>query len=134
MPFTPATDATVYSVQAAVAWMGGANSSLISLNADAGGLPGAALETWPVTGLPKFVGSCCYVPAFYSTSGVAVTAGTQYWVVAGTTSANPTFNGSWYFAADAKQGVFAVNLNQTGWVQYTGTLGAFAVYGLGAPQ
>jgi hypothetical protein len=74
--------------QVAVSWInaGGKYTNVIlSLNEDNGGVPGAVLEKWwAQIGRNKFVaGSCCAVTTKRST-GIPVTAGTQYWVVVST--------------------------------------------------
>lgn len=132
MPFTPATDSTVYAVQLAISTLGGTDRASVSLNADSGGVPGAVLQSWTAENLGLFQSQCCELPIFFAVPGVAVQAGLQYWVVAAPAQDAPSFNGAWYFAPNQGQGLTAYNLDETGWLPYVGPVGAFAVFGLPA--
>ena len=46
-------------------------------------MPGKALKTWNVSGLPRF-GTCCTLVVRSDSSGIRVSAGQQYWVVLST--------------------------------------------------
>ena len=93
LPFKPAQSSHAQALQAAVSWCStacsgitsaGANQVNLSLYADNGsGLPGTLLAG-PVTvkNLPTF-GTCCTI-AKASIPSTALTAGTQYWIVADT--------------------------------------------------
>jgi hypothetical protein len=100
LPFTPTADAHVYLVGAAVQYAGsGANQVNLSLYSDANGIPGTLLaRPVTVTNLPTF-GTCCTLAEAAFTAGVAVTAGTQYWVVANTPTSGTgsDFEGVWAF-------------------------------------
>lgn len=85
IPFTPKSNSTVMQAQAALQENnGGTNSNQINLSiySDASGTPGTLL-TGPVTitNLPNW-GTCCTLAIANFTPTVAVTAGTQYWLVA----------------------------------------------------
>jgi hypothetical protein len=84
VPFTPKSNAHVSQVNVPLAYNGsGANQVNINIYGDSNGVPGALL-VGPITAfnLPDF-GTCCTLvgAAFQS---LAVTGGTQYWVVANT--------------------------------------------------
>lgn len=92
MPFKPKSNSHVSQVQAALKWKSGFNQVNLSLWDDVSGLPGKLLAG-PVTvkNLP-LEGTCCGV-AKANFTGVAVTAGTQYWVVVDPGSTD--FTGAW---------------------------------------
>ena len=100
MPFTPKADAHVSQVQVAVEYVKGANQVNLSIYADSGGAPGTLLAG-PVTvmNLPA-AGTCCTL-AVANFAPVAVTTGTQYWVVADTplTGTGSDFVGGWGWIA-----------------------------------
>ena len=101
LPFTPATNAHVREVRAALSYIntGGATQVNLSIYSDASGVPGTLLAG-PVTltNLPEF-GTCCTLPLAVLTTPLAVTAGTQYWIVADTptTGTGDDFYGVWEF-------------------------------------
>jgi hypothetical protein len=84
--FTPGADHTVTRIEVAVGYsQGRTNGVVLSLNRDNNGVPGKALKTWNVSGLPRF-GTCCSLVVRSDNSGVPVNAGQQYWVVLSTNS------------------------------------------------
>jgi hypothetical protein len=120
LPFTPKANSHVSEVEVAVQYQGsGANQVNLSIYGDSGGAPGTLLAG-PVTvsNLSTF-GTCCTL-TIASFTPVAVTAGTQYWVVADTpaTGTGSDFAGVWDF-------VF-VNIPQafnpgSGWIGFQGS-------------
>ncbi|HEY1676865.1 MAG TPA: choice-of-anchor R domain-containing protein [Candidatus Sulfotelmatobacter sp.] len=100
LPFTPKTDATVHEVMASLVYNGsGANQINLSLYSDANGVPGTILagpET--VKNLPSF-GTCCKMASWSLSTPLAVSAETQYWIVADTPASGPgsDFYGAWNF-------------------------------------
>jgi hypothetical protein len=120
MPFTPKSNSTVMEVEAAVQYGGsGANQVNLSLYGDSGGVPGTLLAgPQTVANLPHF-GSCCTLTIWKLATGVKVTGGSQYWVVADTPASGvgSDFFGNWDF-------VFRTHLTgmNTGshWYQFTG--------------
>jgi hypothetical protein len=125
MPFTPKSDSHVSQVQAALKWKSGGNQVSLGLFGDAGGVPGNQLAgPVTVTNLPA-EGTCCGVAKANFTTSVAVTAGTQYWVVAVAGSAD--FTGAWDWVIT--KNVFAYY--QIGWLsqQVATQTPAGAVYG-----
>src|SRR5262245_45346163 len=81
--FTPDTDHMVTKIQVAAGWSDGTNGIVISLNEDTNGIPGTALKTWNVSGLP-FFGTCCTLLKVSSRIGIPVSGGQQYWVMLST--------------------------------------------------
>ena len=92
--FTPGANATVTELEIAVQNIGGTNGVTIALYSDAGGKPATALASKNVTGLPAS-GSCCKVTTVKFRKGVAIAAGTPYWVVLETGSKTSTAWDSW---------------------------------------
>jgi len=120
MPFTPKADSHVQQLRAAVQYNGsGANQVNLSLYSDAGGIPGSRLAgPITVTNLPTYFTCCATAVATLHTS-VAVTAGTQYWVVADTPTSGTgsDFNGVWGFVPPSKVLVGAEE-NEGGWFSF----------------
>jgi len=119
MPFTPKQNAHVSQVRAAVQYnASGANQVNLSLYSDASGAPGTLLAG-PVTvkNLPTFY-TCCKT-ANASFPAVAVTAGTQYWIVADTptTGTGSDLEGVWCFVPPTKILVGA-DENSGGWFNF----------------
>jgi len=81
--FTPDADHTVTKIQVGAGWSDGTNGIVISLNKDNNGMPGKALKTWNVSGLP-FFGTCCAVLEVSSRTGIPISGGQQYWVMLST--------------------------------------------------
>lgn len=94
--FTPGVNATVTKIEVAVTYMVGTNGVNIGLYTDANGVPGTPLVSQDVSNLPPF-GGCCATMTLKDKQGVALTAGTQYWVVLSTDSNNASFLGSWNY-------------------------------------
>src|SRR5450755_1283125 len=104
MPFKPKANAHVSQIRAAVQYSGsGVNQVNLSLYSDVSGAPGVLLAG-PVTvkNLPTFF-TCCEL-ATANIPSTAVTAGTQYWVVADTpsTGTGSDFYGVWAFVPPSK--------------------------------
>ncbi|MGA9528346.1 MAG: choice-of-anchor R domain-containing protein [Terriglobales bacterium] len=96
MPFTPKSNSHVSQVQVALQYLSGANQVNLSIYGDSSGAPGTLLAgPVTVTDLPES-GTCCTL-AIASFTPVAVTGGTQYWVVADTppTGTGSNFVGTW---------------------------------------
>lgn len=132
MPFKPKANAHVTQVRAALQWnSNGANQVNLSLYSDVGGAPGVLLAG-PVTvkNVPVYF-TCCKL-AIANLPSVAVTAGTQYWVVADTpsTGTGSDFYGVWSFIPPSKLLVGA-DLAGGGWFSFQATTQepAGAVYG-----
>ena len=78
--FKPTVNHTVTLIEVAVSLNGGADEVILSLNNDANGLPGKAIRTWHLTGLPA-AGTCCTIEAVTDAAGIPITGGTRYWIV-----------------------------------------------------
>jgi hypothetical protein len=104
VPFTPSQSGHVTSVTAAIGSIGGTNSITVAVYNDDGTLanPGTLIKSTTITTIQPF-GTCCTatVLAHYMPTAVAVTAGTQYWIVAETTNAGTTFAGAWAFSTNS---------------------------------
>jgi hypothetical protein len=126
MPFTPNANYAVKTINVAVGYVAGTNGATVSLNADAGGVPGAVIQKGMVTALPTF-GSCC-VTVSIGGKGSPVNAGTQYWVVVKTSKKTADTWDAWNMNNVGMQGPFAFNTG-TGWQATSGPLSAFNVLG-----
>jgi len=78
--FKPTANHTVTMIEVAASLNAGANEVILSLNSDANGLPGTAIKTWHLTGLPT-AGTCCAIEASTDAHGIPITGGTRYWIV-----------------------------------------------------
>lgn len=125
MPFTPSANYAVKTITVAVGYVTGTNGATVSLNSDAGGLPGAVLKKGAVTGLPVF-GTCCTTVSI-GAKGTPVLAGTQYWVVVKTDKKTADTWDAWNQSFIAS-GPFAFD-NGTGWQLTSGPEGAYSVLG-----
>jgi hypothetical protein len=87
--FTAGGDYRFSELDVAVTLLGGTNAITVDLMTDSGNLPGAALESWSVTGLPLFdPSSCCSLEKLSDAAGtsagpITLSAGSQYWVAVG---------------------------------------------------
>lgn len=139
VPFTPAANMTVKEMEASVVWAEGTNAVVMSLNSDSGGLPGKPLHTWNVKNLAT-IGTCCQLATVKSLTGIAVTKGTQYWLVVKTNANDANIFAAWEvnstdmrshpfasYCDDSKQG--NCNGNSKKWVPVSGLLPGFAVLG-----
>ncbi len=115
MPFTPAKDSHATIIEAAIQYYAGTNALELSLYNDADGAPGTSLKTVNVKNAPTDGTCCTLVAASLGTPGIALTGGTQYWVVA---TANdtlaPTFSGYWATA----NSYLAYNPAEAGWTTF----------------
>jgi hypothetical protein len=114
--FTPSADATVTKIKASVGAFGGISSGFeLSINEDSSGVPGKALKKFHVATPPGY-GQCCTLDTGNYKAGIPVTAGTQYWIVASTTSKDTKFLGGWAFnSTDMRSYLIA------GWCQGSST-------------
>ncbi len=139
VPFTPTANMTVKEVEASVVWDEGTNAVVLSLNSDSGGLPGKAIHSWNVKNL-AIIGSCCQLATGKSKTGIAVTKGTQYWVVVSTNSNDSNIFAAWEvnstdmrnhpfasYCDDSKQG--SCNGTSGQWYAVSGLLPGYAVLG-----
>ena len=94
VPFTPSANVKAMEVDASVVWAEGTNEVVLSLYNDAKGLPGKAIHSWHVKNLAGF-GSCCQLAIGKSKTGISLSKGKQYWVVAKTDSTNSDVFDGW---------------------------------------
>jgi len=128
--FTPAANATATQVQAGVGYVTGTNGVTLALAEDNAGIPGTILHTWRVdkTTLPTF-GSCCMLVHGTDKAGIALTGGTQYWVIVRTSTTTSDTWDAWNLDSNSASGPFANNTG-SGWTaQGASQQGAFAVRG-----
>jgi hypothetical protein len=113
IPFTPAADAHVEELELAVGIISGTNLLDVTLASDNEGVVGTALASKTANNVPEF-GTCCkLVTVRFKAPGIAVTAGTQYWIVATTDDTfGPTFAGVWQFS---NLNWYGYDLAQAGW-------------------
>jgi hypothetical protein len=128
MPFTPSANYIATAINVGAGYVAGTNGVAITLNEDAGGVPGAEIKKGTVTGLPAF-GTCCTTVSIGGGAGGApVTAGTQYWVVVKTNQVSADTWNAWNHNNIGAIGTFAFNTG-AGWQLATDTLSAFSVMG-----
>jgi len=92
--FTPTANYDLTQIDVALYFPGSPNTSgfILSLNEDAGGVPGKTIESWTGLAAPTLpVGTSSVVQTVNPVSTVQLIAGTQYWIVA-TPSASNTFD------------------------------------------
>lgn len=128
VPFTPSTDVRVTALEASVGWGGsGPNGVTLSLNADANGLPGNVLAGANLTNISSF-GDCCTLSIAKDPAGIAVSAGTQYWLVVSTSSGTSTTYDGWALnSTDMRYYSFAGYSTANGWYATEGILPGYAV-------
>jgi hypothetical protein len=125
LPFTPKADAHVSQLQAAIGYISGTSAVDIGLYSDASGTPGTLLAAGHSPNIPDF-GACCTVVSVAITP-TAVTAGTQYWIVASSDDTHgPDFTGVWQ-ASNLYN--ISGNESQSGWFTFSANVPAGAVKG-----
>ena len=116
IPFTPQRNAVVTAIAVPFQYYGyGKNAATIELAADASGVPGAILSGRDGANLPSFGSGCCQLAVWNLKTGVAVTAGTQYWVVATTYSKSNDSAYVWDYNWNGIISTIAVQDNNNGW-------------------
>ena len=124
IPFIPVEGARLRRIKVAMSHSSGSETVAISLRADAAGLPGEVIQHFQVTALQEF-GECCDTVSM-STKGIALTAGTPYWIVARATGMT---SAAWNNNTVGARGDLAVN-EGLGWIVIPDSeLTAFAVLG-----
>jgi hypothetical protein len=128
LPFKPAKASHAEQIRAGISWnSAGANQVNLSLYSDASGVPGTLLAgPVTVTSLPTF-GTCCKL-AIANIPSTALTAGTQYWIVADTPTSGTgsDFEGVWDAAPKI---IIGADVNAGGWFSFPANVPAGAVYG-----
>jgi hypothetical protein len=125
LPFTPKANAHIVGLQVAIGLESGTSLVDVGLYSDSSGTVGTVLASGHSTNIPAF-GSCCQLVGVPITP-TAVTAGTQYWVVASSDDTNaPDFTG--VFEA-SNQSNIAGDVGEAGWFTFSGNVPAVAVKG-----
>jgi len=130
LPFKPAKASHAQTLEAGIQWYSsGANQVRLSLYSDASGVPGTKLAG-PITvkNLATFPACCAVAKA--TIPSTALTAGTQYWIVADTvaTGTGDDFAGVWNAAGNQTQ--IASDLGGAGYTAFPpSNIPAGAVYG-----
>ena len=128
--FTAPGDTTFSELRIALELMQGANAVTVSLMSNSGGLPGSALESWNVTGLPM-MGTCCTLQTLAGSGTTALTAGTLYWVAVFPAASDMI--AVWSFNSTGATGTFFGN-SGTGWSgNIVDAVGAFEIQGVPEP-
>ena len=126
--FTPTADHTVFEIKIGVSHVSGADPIVLSLNEDAGGVPGKVLHAWQFSGLPDF-GTCCTIQTGRVKPGIPIKGGKLYWVTIRTLLTNPDTWDVWNNDFNGENGPFANSLG-SGWInEGIQQLGAFGVFG-----
>jgi hypothetical protein len=130
VPFTPSANYKVTKVEVSVGWGGaGTNGVTVSLNADAGGIPGAALASLNATNLSSY-GGCCTLVVASGPGGIPVAQGTQYWVVVSTNNSTQDTFDAWAFnSTDMRAFPLASYSTANGWGAGQGLLPGYRVSG-----
>jgi len=127
--FTPSVPLRVTAIKLAVGYVSGnAAHVTVSLNADAGGVPGAVLRSWDVSDIPNFR-RCCSVVTKRDSAGIPVMAGTQYWVVVSTEDDSDVFAVWNLNDTDQVNTIPTAYASDGFWTSQMGTGFAFAVLG-----
>jgi hypothetical protein len=123
IPFTPSANATAADVQVSVGYIEGTNEYDVAIYSDASGVPGTALWSGKVTNGQDF-GDCCAVSLTKIKPALALTGGTQYWVVVSADPKATDFFGAWPLSTtdQVDSQTFAENVNGGGWEAYSSTL------------
>ena len=127
--FTPTANFNVGKIKVSAAYVTGTNSVRVSLNADAGGVPGAELGGADATGLGTF-GACCQLAVVKSKTGIPVSQGTQYWVVVSTDNkSNDTWDAWAFNSTDMRLGLVA-GYSSGAWSSGDNQVPGYAVLGV----
>ena len=111
VPFTPTSNYELGQILIALTNVDGTNQAYVTLNSDSGGLPGAVIASWNLTGLDAWSSTSTITPeqTLTAPSGIFLTAGTTYWIVAMPDSTGGTSDtwDAWEFNVTGDVGTFA---------------------------
>jgi hypothetical protein len=125
LPFTPTANAHVSEISVAVGWISGEKAFFVGLYSDNSGTVGSELASAETNKVPTF-GTCCDTVNVDITS-TAVSAGTQYWIVASTDDTKaPAFTGAFM---SSNSSTIAYNPAEEGWFNFSGNVPAVLVRG-----
>jgi hypothetical protein len=124
--FMPSTSGTLASITLALEYMGfGLNAGTVSVDADVGGEPDGALESFTLSNLPLFDGSFHTPTSVNDTVSLVLTAGTPYWLVVSATTSDDLV---WAFNSTGVIGTHAQSMDGgTTWRIFNPSQGAFRV-------
>jgi hypothetical protein len=125
VPFVAPANSHVQQLQAAVGWISGTSLVNIGLYSDNGGTVGALLATGHAATIPVF-GTCCQLVTV-NIKSTAITAGTQYWIVA-TSDDTRAADFTGVFQA-SNLAVISADVGLTGWFSFTTNTPAAAARG-----
>jgi hypothetical protein len=96
MPFIPKQTGHVRQIKVPIGWIEGTNKFVVGLYSDNGaGTVGTLMKQAVLQNAPTFGDCCTLMTANMGNPGVAITAGTQYWVVANHHPTALDFGGAW---------------------------------------
>jgi hypothetical protein len=128
MPFTAGSTVDLFQIDIALSSSGSSGNDrvIVTLKNDSSGLPGQALETWHLAGLPSFLNGSYFPEALLSAGpAILLTAGQQYWVVA--SPGAPDTLAEWNVNSTGDAGTIA--LNHGSWNTERSSRGAYDVLG-----
>lgn len=132
--FTSPFDADLEQIDIALTWNGGPNTALVSLYTDGGGLPGTAIASWIASGFPDWNSNPTTGAATISgITGVHLTAGTTYYLVAGPVDPSDDTWLAWNYNDQGVVGLQANFQNGHWYPAYDWTQYAFDVLGTATP-
>lgn len=130
-PFTSKKASTATEIKAALGYFeSGTNGVLVSIYANASGVPGKAIVSKAISNLPDYTDPCCDALKTLKIKATRLKKGTEYWVVVGTNSSQTTAEGVWFFATGDPTGDQAYSFNGgTSWATEQVQESAFGVFG-----
>jgi hypothetical protein len=124
LPFTPKSASHATAVEAAIGYEDGTERVILAIYSDNAGTPGTLLASGASSTIPTF-GTCCQLVKVKIAS-TALTAGTQYWLVAMADDTNaPDLTSVWQ---STNQNI-AGDVSQAGWFTFGANVPAGAVAG-----
>lgn len=126
--FTPSKSTDVRAIEAGIGYIEGDNTINFGIWSDSNGVPGTELAGADET-VSQTDGNCCALVTFKTK--VSIEAGTQYWVVCSTDSANTTaFSSRLANSTDEVDGALQASNSGSGWRAGRGLPAVnFTVYG-----
>ncbi|HZP62129.1 MAG TPA: choice-of-anchor R domain-containing protein [Terriglobales bacterium] len=125
IPFTPKANSHATQLQAALGYISGTKRAVLALYTDNGGTAGTLIVQAETSAIPAN-GTCCQL-AQVAITPTALTAGTQYWLVASSDDNRaPDFEAAWQPSNSAN---IAGDVGQAGWFTFSGLVPAGAVKG-----
>ncbi len=131
VPFTPRADMHAQTLSAAIAWQSGTRLVNLGVYSDSSGAPGTLLPggQGSTSDIPD-LGTCCELTTVtLPAEGVALSKGTQYWLVATPDNIHaPTFKGAWQDSILAFS-AYQEPENFINWTSYSGSWFAAEIRG-----